>query len=467
MGTILIRGGTLLSDQTRRRADLLCQGGRIAEIAPSLDVPAGAQVIDASSCYVMPGGIDPHTHLQLPMMGTVSADDFFTGTAAAAAGGTTTILDFVSPDRGQSPLEALKIWHERAAKAAVDYGFHMTVSWWGPGFSDEMAALVHDHGVPSFKFFLAYKGRLMLSDEELLAGFLRCRELGALPQVHAENGTLIAYLQGKLLAEGINGPLGHVLSRPPQCEAEATLRAITTAEVADVPLYVVHVSAAEAAQAIGRARDRGARIVGETLPGFLAIDDSVYRSADFDFAAGHVMSPPYRPKGHQEAIWQAIADDALSTTGTDHCCFTQAQKRLGHDDFTRIPNGCGGIGDRLNVIWHLGVNSGRLMPERFVALTSTNAAHAFNLYPRKGTLAVGADADVIVLDPTREKTISAAAQFQNTDFSVWEGVTVRGVVIHTVAGGRHVWADGNLRAERGAGEYLARAPFGAVYERRI
>lgn len=467
MGTILIRGGTLLSDQTRRRADLLCQDGRIAEIAPSIDAPAGAQVIDASNCYVMPGGIDPHTHLQLPMMGTVSADDFFTGTAAAAAGGTTTILDFVSPDRGQSPLEALKIWHERAAKAAIDYGFHMTVSWWGPGFSEEMAALVRAHGVPSFKFFLAYKGRLMLSDEELLAGFLRCRELGALPQVHAENGTLIAYLQDKLLAEGIRGPLGHVLSRPPQCEAEATLRAITTAEVADVPLYVVHVSAAEAAQAIGRARDRGARIVGETLPGFLAIDDSVYRSADFDFAAGHVMSPPYRSKGHQEAIWQAIADDALSTTGTDHCCFTQAQKRLGHDDFTRIPNGCGGIGDRLNVIWHLGVNSGRLTPERFVALTSANAAHAFNLYPHKGSLAVGADADVIVLDPAREKTISAATQFQNTDFSVWEGVTVRGVVIHTVAGGRHVWADGDLRAERGAGKYLPRAPFGAVYERRI
>ena len=467
MGTILIRGGTLLSAQAQRRADVLCQGDRIAAVAPSIDAPAGAQVIEASGCYVMPGGIDPHTHLQLPMMGTVSADDFYTGTAAAAAGGTTTILDFACPDAGQSPLDALQTWHERAAKSAIDYGFHMTVSWWGEAFARDMASLVRDHGVTSFKFFLAYKGRLMLSDAELLAGFLRCRELGALPQVHAENGELIAYLQAKMLAEGITTPLGHVLSRPPQCEAEATLRAVTTAEIADVPLYVVHVSVAEAAQAIGRARARGARIVGETLPGFLAIDDSVYRSVDFDFAAGHVMSPPYRPRGNQEGIWQAIADDALSTTGTDHCCFNKAQKRMGLTDFTRIPNGCGGIGDRLNVLWHLGVNSGRLTPERFVALTSTNAAHAFNLYPRKGTLDVGSDADVIVLDPTREKTISAAAQVQNTDFSVWEGMTVKGAVVHTVAGGRHVWADGDLRAERGAGRYLTRAPFGAIYERRI
>jgi dihydropyrimidinase len=464
MTTTLIRGGTVVTDRGRRRADLLCRDGRIAALAAAIEAPAGADVIDAGGCYVMPGGVDPHTHMQLPMMGTVVADDFFSGTAAAAAGGTTSILDFVGPEPGEPPLEALAIWHERARKAAVDYGFHMTVSWWSEAFAEAMPALVHEHGIASFKFFLAYKGRLMLSDEELIAGFNRCRALGALVQVHAENGELIAYLQQKMLADGITAPLGHVLSRPPQCEGEATLRAVTMAEILGVPLYVVHVSAAEAAETIGRARARGAKVIGETLPGFLAIDDQVYRAADFDFAAGHVMSPPYRPKGHQQTIWQALEAGTLSTTGTDHCCFTKEQKRLGLADFTKIPNGCGGIEDRLHVLWHLGVNGGHLTPEKFVALTSANAAKAFNLWPRKGSLDVGADADVIVLDPRKTKTLSAATQHQNTDFSVWEGFEVKGVVVHTLAAGRHVFADGDLRAERGAGRYLPRKPFGPAYE---
>jgi len=466
MTTVLIRGGTIIACDGRRRADVLCRDERIVEIGEGLTPPAGSELIDAGGCYVMPGGIDPHTHMQLPMMGTVVADDFFTGTAAAAAGGTTTILDFVGPERNQPPLEALSIWRERAAKAAVDYGFHMTVSWWGDAFSDAMATLVEKQGVSSFKFFLAYKDRLMLGDAELIAGFRRCRELGALVQVHAENGELVDYLQKKVISEGETSPLGHALSRPSQCEGEATLRAITIADIVGVPLYVVHVSAAEAASAIGNAKKRGAKVTGETLPGFLAIDDSVYRAADFDVAAGHVMSPPYRPKAHQEALWQAIDSGALSTTGTDHCCFTKAQKRLGLGDFTKIPNGCGGVEDRLHVLWHLGVNGGRLTPERFVALTSANAAKVFNLWPRKGSLAVGADADVIVLDPARTKTISAATQHQNTDFSVWEGMQVKGAVIHTLARGRHVWADGDLRAEPGSGRYVARPPFGAAYEKR-
>jgi dihydropyrimidinase len=218
MKDILVRGGTVVTDTSRRRADILCSGGKIKAIGEGLSASADADIVDAGGCFVMPGGIDPHTHMQLPMMETVVADDFFTGTAAAAAGGTTAILDFVGPDHGQSPLAALAEWRSRAAKAAVDYGFHMTVSWWGPDFAHEMETLVRDHGVVSFKFFLAYKGRLMLPDADLIAGFLRCRELGALPQVHAENGELIAYLQGKLLRDGVTGPHGHPLSRPPQCE---------------------------------------------------------------------------------------------------------------------------------------------------------------------------------------------------------------------------------------------------------
>lgn len=461
---MLVRGGTVVTESGRRRADVLCVAGRVAAVGEGLDAPAGAERVDAGGCFVLPGGIDPHTHMQLPMMGTVVADDFRSGTAAAAAGGTTTILDFVGPERGQSPLEALAIWRGWAARAAVDYGLHMTVSWWGERFSADMEALVREHGVTSFKFFLAYKGGLMLPDADIVAGFVRCRALGALPQVHAENGELIAYLQAKLLAEGVTGPAGHARSRPPQLEGEATHRAITMAEIADVPLYVVHVSAAEAAEAIGRARRRGVRVVGETLPGFLAIDDSVYESTDFDHAAGHVMSPPYRPKGHPDALWRAVGEGTLSVTGTDHCCFTREQKRLGKDRFTEIPNGCGGVEDRLHVLWHLGVNGGHLTPERFVALTSANAARAFNLWPVKGSLEVGADADVVVLDPARSKTLSARTQRQRTDFSVWEGRDVRGVVVHTLARGRHVYADGDLRAEAGAGRYLPRAPFGPAYE---
>ena len=242
-----------------------------------------------------------------------------------------------------------------------------------------------------------------------------------------------------------------------------TLRAITMAEVVDVPLYVVHVSAAQAAEAIGAARRRGVKVVGETLPGFLAIDDSVYASADFDEAAGHVMSPPYRPLGHQEALWKALETGALGVTGTDHCCFTRAQKRLGLELFTRIPNGCGGVEDRMHVLWHLGVNGGRLTPERFVSLTSATAAKVFNLWPRKGSLQVGADGDVVVIDPAKTKTLSARTQHQNTDFSVWEGREVKGVVVHTLARGRRVWVDGDLRTEPGWGRYLPRKPFGAVY----
>jgi dihydropyrimidinase len=464
MSQAIIRGGTVVTASGRRRADVLLGGGQVIAVGEGLEAPAGAERVDAGGCFVLPGGVDPHTHMQLPMMGTVVADDFLSGTAAAAAGGTTTIVDFVGPDRGEPPLDALRRWQGWAARASVDYGLHMTVSWWGERFAAEMAPLVREHGVASFKFFQAYKGGLMLPDEHIIEGFVRCRELGAVAQIHAEHGDLIAYLQAKLVAEGVTGPRGHALSRPPQLEGEATYRAITMAEITEAPLYVVHVSAAEAAEAIGSARARGLRVVGETLPGFLHLDDSVYDQPEFDRAAGHVMSPPYRPRGHQEALWRALASGALSTTATDHCCFTTEQKRLGKDDFRRIPNGCGGVEDRLHVLWQLGVNGGWLTPEEFVAVTSTNAARAFNLWPRKGALQPGSDADLAVIDPERTKTISARAQRQRTDFSVWEGFEVKGVVVHTFAGGRHVWADGDLRAEAGAGRYVPRKPFGPAYE---
>jgi dihydropyrimidinase len=461
---VLIRGGTVVTEEGQRRADVLCVAGKIAAVGERLDVPAGAAMVDAGGCLVLPGGVDPHTHMRLPMMGTHVADDFLSGTAAAAAGGTTTLLDFVGPERGQSPLEALRLRLVEAAVATVDFGFHMTVSWWGAQFAAEMGPLVAERGVTSFKFFTAYKGGLMLPDEQIIEGFVRCRELGALPQIHAEHGDLVAYLQAKLLAAGDVGPSAHARSRPSQLEGEATHRVITIAEIVDVPLYVVHVSAAEAADAIGRARRRGVRVVGETLPGFLAIDDSVYQDPDFDQAAGHVMSPPFRPRGHPEALWRAVEEGTLTATGTDHCCFTREQKRLGKDRFTSIPNGVGSVEDRLHVLWHLGVNGGHLSPERFVSLTSANAARAYNLWPRKGSLQLGADADVAVLDPARTKILSARTQRQRTDFSIWEGREVRGVVVHTLSRGRHLYADGDLRAEAGSGRFLPRRPFGPVYQ---
>ncbi|MTJ82567.1 MAG: dihydropyrimidinase [Telmatospirillum sp.] len=458
-----IRGGILVTDKERRRADILCHDGRIAAIGADIDIPAAATVIDAGGCFVMPGGIDPHTHLELPMAGTRVADDFLSGTRAAVAGGTTTILDFVGPARGEPPLDALAAWREKAARSVIDYGFHMTVSWWGDLFERQMTTLVRDEGVTSFKFFLAYKGGLMLPDADILAAFERCRDLGALAQMHAENGEIIAFLQEKLRTKGILEPRGHVLSRPPYAEEEASVRAIALAEAAGVPLYIVHVSTAGAADAIARAQSRKARVFGETLPGFLSIDDRVYGSPDFDMAAGHVMSPPFRPAEHQRALWRAIEDGVLSVTATDHCCFTREQKRLGREDFTLIPNGCGGVGDRMEILWELGVASGRLTPEQFVALTSANAARIFNLWPAKGCLAVGADADIAILDPARGRTIRAADQIQNTDFSIWEGRRVSASIVHTLSRGRHLWADGELRADPGHGRYVARRPYGPAY----
>jgi dihydropyrimidinase len=370
----------------------------------------------------------------------------------------------VIPNPRQSLLEAFRAWRGWAEKAASDYAFHGAVTWWDESVHREMGELVHDHGVASFKHFMAYKGAIMADDEILVNSFRRALELGALPTVHAENGELVYRLQKALLARGITGPAAHPLSRPPAVEGEAANRAIRIAEVIGVPLYIVHVSAREAVQEIARARGEGQRVFGEVLGGHLLLDDSVYLDPDFTRAAAHVMSPPFRPKPHQEALWQALQAGHLHTTATDHCTFCAPQKAAGKDDFTRIPNGCGGIEDRMGVLWHYGVNSGRLTPSEFVAVTSTNAARIFNLYPRKGAVEAGADADLVLWDPEASRTISAATHHQNVDFNIFEGRTVRGLARHTIAAGRLVWSDGDLRAVRGAGRYLPRAPFPAYFE---
>ncbi|MDR3513552.1 MAG: dihydropyrimidinase [Caulobacteraceae bacterium] len=466
MTSLLIRGGVVVNADRAFRADVLCVGDVIVAVGPDLkaEAPSGAEVIEADGRYVMPGGIDPHTHMQMPFMGAVTVDDFFSGTAAGLAGGTTSIIDFVIPDPQESLLEAYRKWRGWAQASASDYGFHVAVTWWGESVSRDMGTLVAEEGINSFKHFMAYKNAIMCDDETLVNSFRRALELGAMPTVHAENGELVYLLQQEVVRSGVTGPEGHPLSRPPAVEGEAANRAIAIAEVLGVPIYVVHVSCAESAEAIARARARGQRVYGEVLAGHLVIDDSVYRDPDVARAAAHVMSPPFRPKAHQEVLWRGLQSGQLHTTATDHCTFCAAQKLVGKDDFTKIPNGCGGVEERLAVIWDAGVNTGRLTPSEFVAVTSANAAKLFNLYPRKGHIAEGADADLVVWDPERTKTLSALTHHSRGDFNVFEGRTVRGGPSHTISHGRLAYVDGDLRAERGAGRYVKRPAFGANFE---
>ncbi len=461
--SILIRGGTVVTAEQSFRADVLCDGGLIKAVDAAIEAPAGTEIIDAGGMLVMPGGIDPHTHMELPFMGTVASEDFYTGTAAAMAGGTTMVIDFVIPNPGVSLLEGFRTWRSWGEKAASDYSLHVAVTWWSEQVREEMGILARDHGVNSFKHFLAYKNAIMIDDGVLMHSIGRALELGAICTVHAENGEAVFQLQKQMLDMGITGPEGHALSRPPEVESEATNRAIAIAEVQGAPIYIVHVSAEEAAAAIGRARARGVRAYGEVLAQHLVIDESVYRRPDWAEAAAYVMSPPFRPKHHRKALWAGLASGQLQTTASDHCCFCAPQKAMGRDNFTMIPNGVGGVEDRMGILWHHGVNEGRITANEFVRITSTNTAQIFNLYPRKGAVAVGSDADLVVWDPQGQRTISARTHHQNVDFNIYEGMTVQGLARHTVSQGKLVWTDGDLRAVRGAGRYVNRPCFAPVF----
>jgi dihydropyrimidinase len=462
--SVLIQGGTVVTAEQMFRADVLTDGGKIVGVGEKLDAPAGAQVVDAGGQYVMPGGIDPHTHMQLPFMGTVASEDFFTGTAAALAGGTTMIIDFVIPSPNTSLLTAYDEWRSWAQKSCADYSFHVAVTWWSDQVYEDMGTLTRERGVNSFKHFMAYKNAIMVPDENLVKSFQRCLELGAIPTVHAENGELVFHLQNELVKKGITGPEGHPMSRPPEVEGEAANRAIRVAQVIGNPLYIVHNSCKEAVEAITRARNEGQRVYGEVLAGHLLVDDSVYRNPDWNFAAAHVMSPPFRPKENQEILWRALQSGNLQTTATDHCCFCADQKAMGRDNFTKIPNGTGGVEDRMSVLWHHGVGTGRLTPMEFVRVTSANAAQIFNIYPRKGTVSVGADADLVVWDPKASKTISAKTHHQKVDFNIFEGMTVTGLATTTISRGKVVYEKGELKVEKGAGRYIDRPCFPAVFD---
>jgi len=462
--SVLIKNGTIVNADQSFQADVLCADGKIQEIGSNISAPSGAEIIDAAGQYVMPGGIDPHTHMQLPFMGTVASEDFYTGTAAGLAGGTTMIIDFVIPAPQQNIMEAYQQWREWSEKAVADYSFHVAITWWDETVHADMKTLVEKYGVNSFKHFMAYKGAIMATDETLVNSFNRALELGAMVTVHAENGEMVSQLQEKIFNMGITGPEGHPLSRPPEVEGEAANRAISIANVYGVPLYVVHVSTKQSLEAITRARNAGQKVFGEVLAGHLLVDESVYLDKDFESAAAHVMSPPFRAKEHQDALWKGVLSGNLQTTATDHCCFCADQKAAGKDDFRLTPNGTAGIENRMEVLWHHGVNTGLLNMNEFVKLTSTNAAQIFNIYPRKGSISVGADADIVVWDPEATKTISAKTHHQNIDFNIFEGMKVKGCASHTISAAKVVYANGELKVERGAGKYIERPAYASFYQ---
>ncbi|NBU14279.1 MAG: dihydropyrimidinase, partial [Alphaproteobacteria bacterium] len=455
MMSTVIKNGTIVTADRTYKADVLIEGESITAIGSDLK---GDKVIDAAGCFIMPGGIDPHTHLDMPFMGTNSADDYESGTKAALSGGTTMVVDFCIPGNGQRLMDAWKDWDARASKAATDYSYHMCITYWNDQVRADMADVVNK-GVTTFKHFMAYKGALMVNDDEMFASFRRCAELGAMPLVHAENGDVVAALQQKLLAEGITGPEGHAYSRPPEVEGEAANRAIMLADAAGVPLYIVHTSSIPAHEAIQRARALGKRVYGEPLIQHLVLDEGEYMNKDWVHAARRVMSPPFRDKKNQEDLWNGLRAGSLQVVATDHCAFTTKQKEIGLTDFTKIPNGTGGLEDRMPVLWTHGVGTGRLTMNEFVAVTSSNIAKILNLYPKKGAVLVGADADLVIWDPEATKTVSASTQVSVIDYNVFEGQKLKGLPRLTLSRGETVYENGKVSAKTGRGKFVARKPF--------
>ena len=455
MGSLLIKNGNLVSPLDTCRGDVFIQEGTITAVGKDLDATAD-RVIDATDQYVLPGGIDVHTHLEMPFMGEVSADDFESGTAAALAGGTTSLIDYIVPAKEQSLLDALAIWKQKAKTAVADYGFHMAVTWYSEQVEKEMAVCVQQEGIPSFKAFLAYKGAIMVDDQELFAMLKNSRQLGALIMAHCENGEIVAELQEQLYNAGQTSPLGHALSRPSYAEGESAFRLATLAKAVGVPAYFVHMSCAESTKVLVDARAEGLDIYGETCPHYLVLDESVYSKPDF-LGAAYVMSPPIRPKGHADALWGAIRAGQIQVIGTDHCPFNlKGQKELGRDDFRKIPNGAAGIEDRMKLIYTYGVKTGKITMNQMVATCCTNPAQIFGMYPKKGLIAPGADADVVIWQPEGEGTISAKTHRHKVDTSIFEGFATIGGPSIVIADGKVQFEDGQLNVEPGAGKYIPR-----------
>jgi dihydropyrimidinase len=460
MSSVLIKGGRVITAADDYVADVFIDGERISLIGESLDVAAD-KVIDASGKYVLPGCIDPHTHLDMPFGGTVTIDDVESGQTSAAFGGTTCHVDFVIQPKGTSFADALADWKSKAdGKQVIDMGYHMAVTDLREGGSLEELASLPDQGVTSYKLFMAYKGALMVDDETLFKTMEVAAETGALVMVHAENGDAIDVLVKRALAKGHTEPHWHALTRPPETEGEATNRAIQLARVAGAPLYVVHVSCAESVEPIRIAREKGWNIWGETCTQYFFVDYTFLERPNFE-GAKYVYTPPPRDKANQDVLWNAVRTNVLSAISTDHCAFNwDGQKTLGRDDFSKIPNGGPGIENRLQMIHQFGVREGRLSLNRMVELLATNPAKLFGLYPRKGTVAVGSDADIVVFDPDKRVTISAKTHHSKVDYNLFEGTEVQGSPEVVLLRGNVLVENDELVVRPGIGEFVKRAKFG-------
>ncbi len=466
---ILVRGGTLVTDERSARADLLVEGERIARVGPSLEAPGDAEVVDATGRLVLPGGVDPHTHFDLEMFDTRSSDDHYTGHEAAAFGGTTTVLDFVP----QLPLgtlaDGIARWREKAARAAIDFGFHANVTRLDAMVEAEIPRLL-DLGIPTLKVFTAYNGRLRLSDRDIFRVLRLAARHGMLVMMHAENGDVIEVLTAEAVAAGRTEPVWHARTRPAWGAVEATFRGAALAAQAGCPLYVVHMNVADEVEMISLARRRGARVMGETCPQYLFFEEGDLARPD---GAKFVCSPPFRAAADREGLWKGLEDGRLHVVATDHCPFffdgrrpidyegrpvAIPGKELGARDFTRIPNGVPGVGDRLPVLWTHGVRTGRLTPERFVALTSANPARIFGLWPRKGSLAPGADADLVIWDPERRVSHGVATSRQRTDYNLYEGWELVGWPEKVFLRGRLLVDGERWLGTPGGGRFLERGP---------
>jgi dihydropyrimidinase len=456
--SVLIRGGRVITAADDYVADIYVEGERISLIGESLDVAAD-KVVNAAGKYVLPGAVDPHTHLEMPWRGETTIDDFESGQTAAAFGGTTTHVDFCIQGKGQTFAEALEIWHgKREGKAVIDNGFHIAVTDLREGGTlEELARLPEEHGVTSYKLFMAYKDSLMVDDETLFKTMQVAAETGALVMVHAENGDAIEVLMSEAIAAGNTAPIYHALTRPPETEGEATNRAIQLARVAGAALYVVHVSCAESVEPVALARDKGWNVWGETCTQYFFIDQSSLDQPGFE-GAKYVYTPPPRLKQNQEVLWNAVRTNVLQVISTDHCAYLfEGQKDAGKDDFRQIPNGGPGLENRLQMIHHFGVREGRITLNRMVELLCTNPAKLFGLYPRKGTLAVGSDADVVVFDPEKRVTISAATHHSRCDYNLYEGTEVQGSPDTVLLRGNVIVENGELLAKPGSGQFIKRA----------
>src|SRR5271165_6476896 len=463
MGT-LIQNGTVVTADRSFLADILIEGSTIREVRAGIPASPAHTVVDASGMLLLPGGIDVHTHLDMPFGGTTSSDDFLTGTRAAAIGGTTTIVDFAIQARGTRMREALDIWWQKAAgKACIDYGLHMIVTDLGGAGLEDMDELVRE-GVASFKLFMAYPGVLMVDDGTIFKALRQTAKNGALICMHAENGSAIDVFVQQALAEGKTAPVYHALTRPTKAEAEAVHRAIAMAEIAGAPVYIVHLSSEDALNQVREARDRGVPAFAETCPQYLLLSIEELERPNFQ-GAKYVFTPPLRPKHHQPKLWDGLKDDHLQVVSTDHCpfCF-EDQKILGKDDFTKIPNGGPGVENRLQLLFHHGVNAGKISLNRFVELVSTTPARLFGLYPRKGELAPGSDADIVIWDPNAEHLISSKTHHMRCDYSMFEGFSVTGNAKMVLSRGEVIVEGGRFQGRTGRGSFLRREARGGAWK---